>query len=656
MLLLIMVKRIYEIDLVSKTSIQRKKILEDEIAKLPDVSNIEKDFQRGKKIEQLLKMGLKVEDIIMHKSHSNDDIKNLFEKFKTDFIREISEKVSSPKPSVYTITDTPVLAKANTFTRDFSTKLGKIWEDIAFLSSKVISIEKIFHNIKIRGVDLIIADDQEFCFCQIKTMKGTLTGSQVPRSVNELKIYEKSNLVAALNLGSWTFNSKLIPRVSGKEFWDRIEIEYDVIIENTKNLLSSMEDFIKKMQWNRRGINLKCLSFFSGCLGLDTGLEKAGIEHILFCENDKNAAETIQLNKPQVPLISDILDYDANEIRQICGLKSTDKIDLIVGGPPCQAFSTAGKRASFSDPRGNVFLHFIDLICEIKPKYFVIENVRGLLSAALEHRPHSERGKEFSPLKYEEMPGGALEKILNLLRGNGYEVSFNLYNSANYGVPQKRERLIIIGTTEGRRVPYLKPTHSEGEDYGLPKWKTFREISKGLTEKNAEYVKFSENRLKYYKHLKAGQYWKNLPQNLIEEAMGKSFFAGGGKTGFYRRVAWDKPTPTLVTHPAMPATDLCHPEKLRPLSVQEYARIQQFPDTFKFSGTTLEKYKQIGNAVPVGLGEIIGKHLINHKNKVNFNENEFINFPYSRYKNTSDKTWMNSGQLSLEFSKSLSEK
>lgn len=248
MLLLIMVKRIYEIDLVSKTSIQRKKILEDEIAKLPDVSNIEKDFQRGKKIEQLLKMGLKVEDIIMHKSHSNDDIKNLFEKFKTDFIREISEKVSSPKPSVYTITDTPVLAKANTFTRDFSTKLGKIWEDIAFLSSKVISIEKIFHNIKIRGVDLIIADDQEFCFCQIKTMKGTLTGSQVPRSVNELKIYEKSNLVAALNLGSWTFNSKLIPRVSGKEFWDRIEIEYDVIIENTKNLLSSMEDFIKKMQ------------------------------------------------------------------------------------------------------------------------------------------------------------------------------------------------------------------------------------------------------------------------------------------------------------------------------------------------------------------------------------------------------------------------
>ena len=401
---------------------------------------------------------------------------------------------------------------------------------------------------------------------------------------------------------------------------------------------------------------MKCLSFFSGCLGLDTGLEISGIKHLLFCENDKNAANSIRLNKPNVPLIEDILNFDSNSIRKIIDLKPSDSVDLIVGGPPCQAFSTAGKRASFNDPRGNVFLHFINLICDLKPKYFVIENVRGLLSASLEHRPHSQRGSDFPSLRFEEMPGGALNKVITTLKERGYEISFNLYNSANFGVPQKRERLIIIGSLDNRRVPYLKPTHSENGMYGLPKWKNFRDATRNLNERDAEFVNFSEKRLKYYKFLKPGEYWKNLPQNLIEEAMGKSFFAGGGKTGFYRRVAWDKPTPTLVTHPAMPATDLCHPEKLRPLSVQEYARIQQFPDTFKFSGTTIEKYKQIGNAVPVGLGEIIGKHLINHKNKVNFNENEFINFPYSRYKNTSDKTWMNSGQLSLQFSKYLSEK
>tara|TARA_Y100001934_G_scaffold203922_1_gene240692 strand:- start:561 stop:1793 length:1233 start_codon:yes stop_codon:yes gene_type:complete len=395
---------------------------------------------------------------------------------------------------------------------------------------------------------------------------------------------------------------------------------------------------------------MKCLSFFSGCLGLDTGLEKSGIEHLLFCENDKNAAETIQINKPGIPLIYDILDYDADKIRKISGLKKSDKVDLIVGGPPCQAFSTAGKRASFNDPRGNVFIHFIDIICHIKPRYFVLENVRGLLSASLEHRPHSERGKDFPPLKYEEMPGGALDKILNLLRNNGYEISFNLYNSANYGVPQKRERLIIIGTTEGRRVPYLKPTHSEKEEYGLPKWKSFRETSKGLKEKDAEFIKFSEKRLKYYKLLKPGQYWRHLPEHLIKEAMGNSFYAGGGKTGFYRRIAWNLPSPTLVTHPAMPATDLCHPTKLRPLSVQEYMRIQQFPDDFKFSGTTIQKYRQIGNAVPVGLGEVIGKHIIDHDRKINFNEQEFMNFPYSRYKKTSDKTWEFSNQLSLDLS------
>ena len=107
---------------------------------------------------------------------------------------------------------------------------------------------------------------------------------------------------------------------------------------------------------------MNCLSFFSGCLGLDTGLKLAGIDHLLFCEIDKFASSTIKLNNPDVPLIQNILDFDAVEIRKIAGLTSEENIDLIVGGPPCQAFSTAGKRASFQDPRGNVFLHFIDIV------------------------------------------------------------------------------------------------------------------------------------------------------------------------------------------------------------------------------------------------------------------------------------------------------
>lgn len=382
---------------------------------------------------------------------------------------------------------------------------------------------------------------------------------------------------------------------------------------------------------------MKALSFFSGCLGLDLGLEQAGIKTLLYCENDKFAKSTIKHNRPNTPLIDDILDFNGEDIKSLLNLKDGE-IDIIVGGPPCQAFSTAGKRASFEDPRGNVFLHFVSMIEQFKPSYFVIENVRGLLSAALKHRPHSERGANYPSLTPEELPGGALAYVLQRLGDSNYDISFNLYNTANYGVPQKRERLIIIGSLNGR-VPYLKPTHSEVEGFNLPSWKSFRSVASDLNEADQEYIKFSDKRIEYYKHLKGGQNWRDLPAGIVEQAMGASYHSGGGKTGFYRRISWDEPSPTLVTHPAMPATDLCHPEIIRPLSVGEYKRIQQFPDNYDILGTTIQKYKQIGNAVPVGFGRVIGEALMDHKNRKNIDTEEFKNFPFSRYKKTSDLTW-----------------
>lgn len=384
---------------------------------------------------------------------------------------------------------------------------------------------------------------------------------------------------------------------------------------------------------------MKKLSFFSGCLGLDLGLEKAGFQPALYCENEKCVIETIRLNRPNVPLITDILEHDKESIYYHAGLSANDEIDLVVGGPPCQAFSTAGKRESFIDPRGNVFLHFIDLIGEIKPNYFVIENVRGLLSAALKHRPHNLRGKNYEPLSPEEQPGGALKLILGKMANHGYSVSFNLYNAANYGVPQKRERLIIIGSRDERIVPYIPPTHSNNPNFGLPGWVSFRDVAEGLSNLKHEHVTFSEKRLKYYRLLKDGQYWKDLPIDVQKEAMGKSFYAGGGKTGFYRRIAWDEPSPTLVTHPAMPATDLCHPKELRPLSIEEYKRIQQFPDDYILKGTTIQKYKQLGNAVPVGLGEKVGQLIKDHAAKKSIPDFQSRGFCFSRYKNTDDKSW-----------------
>ena len=382
---------------------------------------------------------------------------------------------------------------------------------------------------------------------------------------------------------------------------------------------------------------MKALSFFSGALGLDLGLEQEGIEILLASEIDKRCCETIRANKPNVSLIGDIRNYNAYDIVKAGGLKSFDQVDLIVGGPPCQAFSTAGKRKGFEDERGNVFLKYLDLICEIKPRFAVIENVRGLLSAPLNHRPHSLRGKGFAPLEETELKGGALLYILGRLREAGFGVSFNLYNSANFGAPQVRERVVILCSANGDTLPFLIPTHHETGKNGLKPWRTVEETLKSLPKAPCDFIKFPEKRLKYYRLLKSGQNWKCLPKELQKEAMGNSFYAGGGKTGFLRRLAWNKPSPTLVTNPAMPATDLAHPTEDRPLSVQEYKRIQEFPDNYFIAGSILDQYRQIGNAVPLSLGKAIGRML-----NQSYQGNTFASmdsFEYSRYKNTDHISW-----------------
>lgn len=394
----------------------------------------------------------------------------------------------------------------------------------------------------------------------------------------------------------------------------------------------------KKRPKSRQATELTSLSFFSGCLGLDLGLEQAGIHQVLACEIDKSAQASIRANRPDMAVIDDILGYEASDLRKLAGLKRGQRPTLVVGGPPCQAFSTAGKRQGFTDPRGNVFLRYIQIIEDLKPDFAVIENVRGLLSAALKHRPLDERGREYKPLTADELPGGALAHVIDWLERLGYGVSFNLYNAANFGVPQVRERVILIASRDGSRLPHLNPTHSNDRSYGLQPWTTFRNAVEGLAEDQMTGTSFPEARLRFYRMLGPGQYWKDLPTDeLKREALGNSYFAGGGKTGFLRRLAWDKPSPTLVTHPAMPATDLAHPEKDRPLSVQEYKRIQQFPDEWVICGKVTDQYKQIGNAVPVGLGRAVGRALLDHMSGIEANPPR--GFPFSRYKNTDEDSW-----------------
>jgi DNA (cytosine-5)-methyltransferase 1 len=393
------------------------------------------------------------------------------------------------------------------------------------------------------------------------------------------------------------------------------------------------------------------LSFFSGAMGLDLGIEKAGFDVRLACEIDKFCRQTIALNKPNTALLTDINNYSAQDVRTAAGLNETDDIDLIVGGPPCQAFSTAGKRKGFSDDRGNVFLKYLELSLELRPKYFVIENVRGLLSCPMEHRPHEQRGADFPNLSEDELKGGALNFVINRLEKSGYGYSFNLYNSANFGTPQVRERVIIVCSRDGKKPPFLMPSHSETGEFGLPKWKTLKGSISNIKKHN--HITFPEKRLRYYRMLGPGQNWKNLPIKLQKEAMGKSFYSGGGKTGFLRRLAWDKPSPTLVTHPAMPATDLAHPVEDRPLSIQEYKRIQEFPDSWDLAGPIIQQYKQVGNAVPVSLGCAVGKLIINLINGIEVIQHQ--GFRYSRYKKTTDAEWKEQFKMLVESHKSKME-
>lgn len=327
-------------------------------------------------------------------------------------------------------------------------------------------------------------------------------------------------------------------------------------------------------------------------MGLDLGLEEAGWECVFANEFDPVACATLRRNRPALRLVE-------SDIREVSTDSIPSGLDLVVGGPPCQAFSTAGKRLGLNDARGNVFLHFIELALALKPRIIAIENVRGLLSAPLVHRPHSQRGSGHPTLSQDEEPGGAFRHILSALQGRGYDVSYALYDTADFGVPQRRKRIVLLASQYGR-VPDLAPLLSSA--------KTFRCAVEGLSDVH-EHIPLRGKQVKFLKTLGPGQNWRDLCPSLQRQAMGKAFDCTGGRTGFYRRLAWDEPSPTLVTSPTMPATLLAHPVENRPLSVQEYARIQTFPDHWQFAGTTAQKYKQIGNAVPVKFGRALGEHL-----------------------------------------------
>lgn len=392
------------------------------------------------------------------------------------------------------------------------------------------------------------------------------------------------------------------------------------------------------------------ISLFSGAMGLDLGIEKAGVKIRVCVEKDKWAAQTIRANT-SIPVIErDINDVPTDEILAAAGIGRQD-VTLVIGGPPCQAFSTAGKQKGFADFRGNVMLQYLRVVRDIMPEFFIMENVRGLQSAKLNSVPAEYA--EYEPIK--DVKGSAFHFMVAEFRKLGYSISHALLNAANYGVPEKRERIVVIGH-RGERAPIPSPTHSENGEFGTKKWNTLRSCIGDMEHRtDLHYTELRKRSLPYMKIMKEGQNWRNLPEDMAMQAMGKTYFLSGGKTGFLRRLKFDEPSPTLVTSPTMPATLLCHPTQLRPLSIEEYARIQQFPDSWTFNGRLETIYKQIGNAVPVGLGQAVGQQIMRFINgQTSANEEARNKIPYSRYKNTTYRDFaIMFGQRTYNLTKTL---
>jgi len=377
------------------------------------------------------------------------------------------------------------------------------------------------------------------------------------------------------------------------------------------------------------GTKYNVISLFSGGMGLDLGLEATGRFRVLACvEKEPTFCETIRRNQragrlsPDLKVFEgDITGIDPARVVEATGL-APGEVDLVVGGPPCQSFSTAGRRGTVQDPRGTLLWQFLRYVAVVKPRFFLMENVRGLLSAALKHRPISKRPeKSGPPLTPEEESGSVVRMFANDLQRIA-DAIFHMdcfeVNAVNYGAPQIRERALFIGNRYNAVVDFPDPSHGPSDESddgptlfctepnGRKPWRTLRDAIGGLRDEHPVVMDFSPRKKKYLAMVPPGSNWRSLPQDVQKESMGRAWFAKGGRSGWWRRLTFDLPCPTLVTMPNHASTSLCHPTETRALSICEYARIQEFPDDWEFAGKASEQYAQVGNAVPTRLGRVAG--------------------------------------------------
>ncbi|NLX79535.1 MAG: DNA cytosine methyltransferase [Clostridiales bacterium] len=333
------------------------------------------------------------------------------------------------------------------------------------------------------------------------------------------------------------------------------------------------------------------MDLFAGVGGLSYGFSKIPEFNIVAAnEIEKDIAAAYFLNHPNVTMLNcDICSLTDHMLHDALGGK---KIDIVVGGPPCQSYSTLGKRQM--DDRANLFIQYKRVLGILRPKAFIYENVVGLLSM--------NQGRLFNT-------------VLSEFSELGYELKYKVLNAVNYGVPQFRERVILVGFLGENKYEFPEPTHGEGlKPYvtlkdalgDLPPLSSGETNNTYLHEPDNDFLRFvregseqltehtaprnGEHLIRIMQALKEGQSKDDLP----EEIRPKS---GYGNT--YAKLWWNRPSTTITRNFACPSSSRCiHPRDSRAMSIREGARLQSFPDTYKFYGSDSMKRLQIGNAVP----------------------------------------------------------
>ncbi|WP_200809550.1 DNA (cytosine-5-)-methyltransferase [Virgibacillus dakarensis] len=379
------------------------------------------------------------------------------------------------------------------------------------------------------------------------------------------------------------------------DFGVEVEIPKKVIYKKGKNQKkvnqNNLNDFVE-VRNTKAYKKYTVLELFAGAGGLGLGLEYAGFDSIGNVEIDKHACQTLRKNRPNWNVVEeDIEKVTENGIENYINAPAVGELDLLSGGYPCQAFSYAGKKGGLQDARGTMFFHYAKILDKLKPKVFLAENVRGLVN-------HD--------------GGNTLKTMLKVFSDIGYTVKWKVLRALDYDVAQKRERIVIVGIRNDL-------VEQEGLEYFFPKpygyELTLKDILKDVPVSVG--VKYPESKRKVLDLVPAGGYWRDLPDEIAKDYMGKSYYSGGGRTGMARRLSWDEPSLTLTCSPAQKQTERCHPDETRPFTVREYARIQSFPDSWEFDCSVGNAYKQIGNAVPVNMAKAIGLSIVNVLNKLN---------------------------------------